>query len=203
MTNFTYRNDLPDNLDLGQIVAIDCETMGLNTIRDRLCVVQLSSGDGDTHIVQLEKNQNKASNLTRILSDSNVLKLFHFGRFDIAILYSTFGLLASPVYCTKIASKIARTYTDRHGLKNLLSELLEVDISKQQQSSDWGAITLTKGQIEYAATDVLYLHRLREKLNEILDRENRTNLATECFKFLPVRAALDVNGWNNTDIFEH
>ena len=203
MTNFTYRKDLPDDLDLGQIVAIDCETMGLNTIRDRLCVVQLSSGDGNTHIVQLEKNQKNAPNLVRILSDSNVLKLFHFGRFDIAILYSTFGLLASPVYCTKIASKIARTYTDRHGLKNLLSELLEVDISKQQQSSDWGAITLTKGQIEYAATDVLYLHRLREKLNEILDRENRTNLATECFKFLPVRAALDVNGWNDTDIFEH
>ena len=203
MANFTYRKDLPDNLDLGKIVAIDCETMGLNTIRDRLCVVQLSSGDGDAHIVQLEKNQKNAPNLVRILSDSNVLKLFHFGRFDIAILYSTFGLLASPVYCTKIASKIARTYTDRHGLKNLLSELLEVDISKQQQSSDWGAITLTKGQIEYAATDVLYLHRLREKLNEILDRENRTDLATECFKFLPVRAALDVNGWNDTDIFEH
>ena len=203
MANFTYRKDLPDHLDLGQIVAIDCETMGLNTIRDRLCVVQLSSGDGNTHIVQLEKNQKNAPNLVRILSDSNVLKLFHFGRFDIAILYSTFGLLASPVYCTKIASKIARTYTDRHGLKNLLLELLEIDISKQQQSSDWGAATLTKAQIEYAATDVLYLHRLREKLNEMLDRENRTNLATECFKFLPVRAALDVNGWNDTDIFEH
>ena len=169
----------------------------------RCMQLKQSTGCGDAHIVQLEKNQKNAPNLVRILSDSNVLKLFHFGRFDIAILYSTFGLLASPVYCTKIASKIARTYTDRHGLKNLLSELLEVDISKQQQSSDWGAITLTKGQIEYAATDVLYLHRLREKLNEILDRENRTDLATECFKFLPVRAALDVNGWNDTDIFEH
>ena len=138
-----------------------------------------------------------------MLQNENILKLFHFGRFDIAILYSTFGLLASPVYCTKIASKIARTYTDRHGLKNLLTELLEIDISKQQQSSDWGAKTLTKAQIEYAATDVLHLHALREKLNEILEREDRTNLASECFKFLPFRAALDIKGWSEVDIFEH
>ena len=203
MTNFTYSKDLPNGLELGNIVAIDCETMGLYPGRDRLCVVQLSSGDGHTHIVQIEKNQKKAKNLTSLLQNENILKLFHFGRFDIAILYSTFGLLASPVYCTKIASKIARTYTDRHGLKNLLTELLEIDISKQQQSSDWGAKTLTKAQIEYAATDVLHLHALREKLNEILEREDRTNLANECFKFLPFRAALDIKGWNEVDIFEH
>ena len=203
MTNFTYIKDLPDDLELGNVVAIDCETMGLNPGRDRLCVVQLSSGDGHTHIVQIEKNQKKAQNLTRLLQNENILKLFHFGRFDIAILYSTFGHLTSPVYCTKIASKIARTYTNRHGLKNLLTELLEIDISKQQQSSDWGAKTLTKAQIEYAATDVLHLHSLREKLNEILEREDRTDLASECFKFLPFRAVLDVKGWNEVDIFEH
>jgi ribonuclease D len=203
VTNFTYIKDLPDDLELGKIVAVDCETMGLTPGRDRLCVVQLSSGDGHTHIVQIEKDQTKAQNLTKLLENKNILKLFHFGRFDIAILYSTFGLLASPVYCTKIASKIARTYTDRHGLKNLLSELLEIDISKQQQSSDWGAKTLSKAQIEYAATDVLHLHALRDKLNEMLDRENRTVLADECFKFLPFRAALDVSGWNHIDIFEH
>ena len=203
MTNFTYSKDLPDDLELGNIVAIDCETMGLNPCRDRLCVVQLSSGDGHTHIVQIEKDQKKAKNLTRLLQNENILKLFHFGRFDIAILYSTFGLLASPVYCTKIASKIARTYTDRHGLKNLLSELLDIDISKQQQSSDWGTETLSQAQIEYAAADVLYLHQLREKLDEMLERENRTNLAKECFKFLPFRAALDIKGWDSIDIFEH
>ena len=203
MTNFTYIKDLPDDLELGNIVAIDCETMGLNPCRDRLCVVQLSSGDGHTHIVQIEKDQKKAKNLTRLLQNENILKLFHFGRFDIAILYSTFGLLASPVYCTKIASKIARTYTDRHGLKNLLTELLDIDISKQQQSSDWGTETLSQAQIEYAAADVLYLHQLREKLDEMLERENRTNLAKECFKFLPFRAALDIKGWDSIDIFEH
>ena len=203
MTNFTYSKDLPDDLELGNIVAIDCETMGLSPCRDRLCVVQLSSGDGHTHIVQIEKDQKKAKNLTRLLQNENILKLFHFGRFDIAILYSTFGLLASPVYCTKIASKIARTYTDRHGLKNLLTELLDIDISKQQQSSDWGTETLSQAQIEYAAADVLYLHQLREKLDEMLERENRTNLAKECFKFLPFRAALDIKGWDSIDIFEH
>jgi ribonuclease D len=203
VTNFSYSKDLPDNLNLGKTVAIDCESMGLNPSRDRLCVVQLSSGDGHTHIVQIEKDQKGARNLTRLLQDTNVLKLFHFGRFDIAILYSTFGVLTSPVYCTKIASKIARTYTDRHGLKNLLTELLEIDISKQQQSSDWGTKTLTKAQIEYAATDVLHLHALQEKLNQMLERESRANLANECFKFLPFRAALDIKGWNDIDIFEH
>ena len=203
MTNFTYSEDLPEDLDLGLIVAIDCETMGLNPSRDRLCVVQLSSGDGNTHIIQIEKRQAKAPNLVNLLSNDKILKLFHFGRFDIAILFSTFGVITSPVYCTKIASKIARTYTDRHGLKNLLSEILDVDISKQQQSSDWGAKRLSKAQIEYAATDVLYLHALREKLNEMLTRENRSELANECFKFLPSRAVLDIKGWNDIDIFEH
>lgn len=203
MTNFTHSEDLPEDLDLGQIVAIDCETMGLNPSRDRLCVVQLSSGDGNTHIIQIKKGQTKAPNLMNLLSNDKILKLFHFGRFDIAILYSTFGVITSPVYCTKIASKIARTYTDRHGLKNLLSEILDVDISKQQQSSDWGAKHLSKAQIEYAATDVLYLHSLREKLNEMLTRENRSELANECFKFLPSRAVLDIKGWNDIDIFEH
>ena len=203
MTNFTYSEDLPEDLDLGQIVAIDCETMGLSPIRDRLCVVQLSSGDGNTHIIQIEKGQTKAPNLVNLLSNNKILKLFHFGRFDIAILFSTFGVITSPVYCTKIASKIARTYTDRHGLKNLLSEILDVDISKQHQSSDWGAKNLSKAQIEYAATDVLYLHALREKLNEMLTRENRSELANECFKFLPSRAVLDIKGWNDIDIFEH
>ena len=203
MTNYTYSEDLPEDLDLGQIVAIDCETMGLNPSRDRLCVVQLSSGDGNTHIIQIEKGQAKAPNLVNLLSNDRILKLFHFGRFDISILFSTFGVITSPVYCTKIASKIARTYTDRHGLKNLLSEILDVDISKQQQSSDWGAKRLSKAQIEYAATDVLYLHALREKLNEMLTRENRSELANECFKFLPSRAVLDIKGWNDIDIFEH
>ena len=203
MTNFTHSEDLPEDLDLGQVVAIDCETMGLNPSRDRLCVVQLSSGDGNTHIIQIEKRQAKAPNLVNLLSNDKILKLFHFGRFDIAILFSTFGVITSPVYCTKIASKIARTYTDRHGLKNLLSEILDVDISKQHQSSDWGAKHLSKAQIEYAATDVLYLHALREKLNEMLTRENRLELADECFKFLPSRAVLDIKGWNDIDIFEH
>ena len=203
MTNFTHSEDLPEDLDLGQVVAIDCETMGLNPSRDRLCVVQLSSGDGNTHIIQIEKGQTKAPNLVNLLSNDKILKLFHFGRFDIAILFSTFGVITSPVYCTKIASKIARTYTDRHGLKNLLSEILDVDISKQHQSSDWGAKHLSKAQIEYAATDVLYLHALREKLNEMLTRENRSELANECFKFLPSRAVLDIKGWNDIDIFEH
>ena len=203
MTNFTHSEDLPEDLDLGQIVAIDCETMGLNPNRDRLCVVQLSSGDGNTHIIQIEKGQTKAPNLVNFLSNGKILKLFHFGRFDIAILFSTFGVITSPVYCTKIASKIARTYTDRHGLKNLLSEILEIDISKHQQSSDWGAKNLSKAQIEYAATDVLYLHALREKLDEMLTRENRSELANECFKFLPYRAVLDIKGWKDVHIFEH
>ncbi|MEC9105283.1 MAG: ribonuclease D [Pseudomonadota bacterium] len=203
MTNHLYRNDLPDGLSLGSVVAIDCETMGLNPHRDRLCVVQMSGGDGHTHIVQIEKGQTEAPNLCAMLTDPSVLKLFHYGRFDIAALFNTFGALTAPVYCTKIASRLVRTYTDRHGLKNLTQELIGVDLSKQQQSSDWGAETLTDAQLEYAASDVLYLHRLRDELNKRLDRENRTEIAQACFDFLPMRAQLDLMGWPDTDIFAH
>ena len=203
MANFLYQNDLPDDLDLGPIVAIDCETMGLNPHRDRLCVIQMSSGDGNAHLVQVAKGQTEAPNLCRMLEDPNVLKLFHFGRFDIAAMYNAFGAVTAPVYCTKIASKLIRTYTDRHGLKNLLQELLSVDISKQQQMSDWGAETLTDAQLDYAASDVLYLHRLREELNKRLEREGRTEVAQACFDFLPMRARLDLAGWPETDIFAH
>ncbi|MDF0601189.1 ribonuclease D [Psychromarinibacter sp. C21-152] len=203
MTNHLYRNDLPDGLDLGPVVAIDCETMGLNPHRDRLCVVQMSGGDGDAHLVQVEQGQTEAPNLCRMLADPNVLKLFHFGRFDIAAMYNAFGTLAAPVYCTKIASKLIRTYTDRHGLKNLLQELLEIDISKQQQMSDWGAAELTEAQLAYAASDVLYLHRLRDKLDALLEREGRADLARACFDFLPTRARLDLAGWPEIDIFAH
>ncbi|WP_111733007.1 ribonuclease D [Roseovarius amoyensis] len=203
MTNHLYQNDLPDGLDLGPVVAIDCETMGLNPHRDRLCVVQLSGGDGNAHIVQIARGQTQAPNLAALLENPNVLKLFHFGRFDIAAMYNAFGALAAPVYCTKIASKMVRTYTDRHGLKFLLQELLGVDISKQQQSSDWGAPDLSIAQLDYAASDVLYLHRLREVLNERLAREGRTELAQACFDFLPTRARLDLEGWPEIDIFAH
>ena len=203
MTNHVYKGDLPDDLDLGPIVAIDCETMGLNPKRDRLCVVQLSSGDGNAHLVQVAKGQTSAPNLCRILEDPNVLKLFHFGRFDIAAMFEAFGALTAPVYCTKIASRLIRTYTDRHGLKNLLQELLLVDISKQQQSSDWGAKNLSKAQVEYAASDVLYLHQLRNALNKMLIREDRMEIAQSCFDFLPTRAQLDLAGWPDTDIFAH
>ena len=203
MTHKVYKNDLPDDLDLGTVVAIDCETMGLNPHRDRLCVVQLSGGDGQAHLVQIEKGQTEAPNLCRLLADPSVLKLFHFGRFDIAALYNSFGTLAEPVYCTKIASRLVRTYTDRHGLAKLLQELLSIDISKQQQSSDWGAPELTDAQIEYAASDVLYLHQLRDALNTMLDREGRTDVAQACFDFLPTRARLDLMGWPETDIFAH
>lgn len=203
MTNHLYKNDLPDGLDLGPIVAIDCETMGLHPHRDRLCVVQMSSGDGHAHLVQVAKGQTEAPNLCAMLTDPNVLKLFHFGRFDIAALQNTFGALTAPVYCTKIASRLVRTYTDRHGLKNLLQELLNEDISKQQQSSDWGAGTLTKAQIDYAASDVLHLHKLRDKLDVMLAREGRDELAQACFRFLPTRALLDLEGWPETDIFAH
>ena len=203
MKNQVYKGDLPDNLDLGRVVAIDCETMGLNPKRDRLCVVQLSSGDGNAHLVQISKGQTSAPNLCRMLEDPNVLKLFHFGRFDIAAIFEAFGVLTAPVYCTKIASRLIRTYTDRHGLKNLLQELLAIDISKQQQSSDWGAKRLSKAQIEYAASDVLYLHQLRESLNQMLIREGRMEVALSCFDFLPTRAQLDLAGWPDTDIFAH
>lgn len=203
MANHLYQNDLPDGLDLGPVVAIDCETMGLNPHRDRLCVIQMSGGDGNAHIVQVAKGQMQAPNLCRMLTDPKVLKLFHFGRFDIAAMYNAFGALAAPVYCTKIASRLVRTYTDRHGLKNLTAELIGVDISKQQQMSDWGAEELTGAQLDYAASDVLYLHRLREELNKRLAREGRTEIAQACFDFLPHRALLDLEGWPEIDIFAH
>lgn len=203
MTNHLYQGDLPDDLDLGQYVAIDCETMGLNPHRDRLCLVQLSSGDGHAHLVQVAKGQTTAPNLTKLLRDPSVLKLFHYGRFDIAAMYNAFGALAAPVYCTKIASRLVRTYTDRHGLKALTQELIGVDISKQQQSSDWGAPDLTQAQMNYAASDVLYLHQLREVLNQRLEREGRAEVAQACYDFLPTRAMLDLQGWPDTDIFAH
>ena len=203
MTNILHKGDLPDDLDLGPLVAIDCETMGLNFNRDRLCLVQLSSGNGVAHMVQIEVEQNSAPNLCKLLSNEEILKIFHFGRFDIAALLNAFGVLTRPVYCTKIASKLVRTYTDRHGLKNLLQELLDTDISKQQQSSYWGADTLTDAQLEYAASDVLYLHKLKDKLDLRLQREGRLDLAQSCFDFLPTRAKLDLSGWPETDIFAH
>ena len=203
MTNHLYKTDLPDGLDLGPVVAIDCETMGLNPHRDRLCVVQLSGGDGHAHMVQIEIGQTAAPNLSAVLENPDVLKLFHFGRFDIAALKNAFGVVTAPVYCTKIASRLVRTYTDRHGLAKLLQELLNVDISKQQQSSDWGAEDLTKAQLEYAASDVLYLHKLRSALDAMLAREGRQEMAQACFDFLPMRAQLDLAGWPDKDIFAH
>ncbi|MHA7850351.1 ribonuclease D [Roseovarius sp.] len=203
MANYLYKNDLPDGLDLGPVVAIDCETMGLNPHRDRLCVVQMSGGDGNAHLVQIDKGQTAAPNLAALLENPDILKLFHFGRFDIAAMFNAFGALAAPVYCTKIASKLVRTYTDRHGLKNLMQELLDKDISKQQQSSDWGAPKLTEAQLDYAASDVLYLHQLRDELNRMLAREGRVEMAQACFDFLPTRAKLDLAGWPEIDIFAH
>ena len=199
-----HRNDLPDGLDLGPVVAIDTETMGLNPARDRLCLVQLSAGDGDAHLVQIDRGQAEAPNLCAMLADPGVTKLFHFGRFDIAVLKATFGVTCAPVWCTKIASKMVRTYTDRHGLRYLVQDLAGVDISKQQQTSDWGAADLTEAQMDYAATDVLYLHRLKAELETRLAREGRTALAEACFGFLPVRAELDLLGWDDeADIFRH
>ena len=203
MTIHLHKHDLPEGLDLGPSVAIDTETMGLVPGRDRLCLVQLSSGDGTAHLVQIAKGQTEAPRLMAMLADPNVLKLFHFGRFDIAALQSAFGVVTRPVWCTKIASRLIRTYTDRHGLKYLLQELLEVDISKQQQSSDWGAEDLTEAQMAYAASDVLYLHRLKEALETRLHREGRAEIAQACYDFLPTRAALDLAGWPDTDIFAH
>jgi len=203
MTNTLYKGDLPDDLDLGPVVAIDCETMGLRPHRDRLCVIQMSGGDGHAHLVQVAKGQTEAPNLVRMLENPDVLKLFHFGRFDIAAMLNAFGALTAPVYCTKIASKLIRTYTDRHGLKYLLQELLGVDISKQQQSSDWGAETLSDAQLDYAASDVLHLHQLRDELNARLLREGRMEMAQACFDFLPMRARLDLAGWPDEDIFAH
>jgi ribonuclease D len=198
-----HQGDLPDGLDLGPVVAIDTETMGLNPWRDRLCVVQLSSGDGTAHLVQIGKDQREAPRLCALLADPDTLKLFHYGRFDIAVMAHRFGVFARPVWCTKIAAKLTRTFTDRHGLKALCSEMLSVDISKNQQTSDWGAEVLSPAQASYAASDVLHLHALRAALSDMLQREGRMELAEACFRFLPDRAALDLAGWPDIDIFAH
>jgi ribonuclease D len=198
-----HKGDLPDGLDLGRAVAVDTETLGLNPARDRLCLVQLSSGDGGAHLVQFARDEYQAPNLKRLLTDQSVLKLFHFARFDLATLRRYVGVMASPVYCTRTASKLARTYTDKHGLKDLVKELLDIDLSKQQQSSDWGAANLTEQQLAYAANDVAFLHRLKEGLDAMLIREGRMELAQACFGFLPARAELDLAGWGDIDIFAH
>jgi len=198
-----HKNDLPDGLNLGPIVAIDSETLGLNPIRDRLCLVQLSAGDGICHAVQFERGAYAAPNLKRLLADPKALKLFHFARFDMAMFAHWLGVMTRPVYCTKIASKLVRTYTDKHGLKDLVKELLGVDLSKDQQCTDWGAEELSERQLAYAANDVAYLHRLKEALDSMLAREGRASLATACFEFLPARVELDLAGWAETDIFQH
>jgi ribonuclease D len=203
MTVTLHTGDLPDGLEFGDTVAIDSETMGLDPHRDRLCLLQLSSGDGNAHLVQFAKGGYDAPNLKALLGNAEVTKLFHFGRFDIAVLQHYLGVTCAPVYCTKIASKLVRTYTDRHGLKDLCKELLGVDLSKQQQSSDWGAADLSQQQLDYAASDVLYLHRLRDELDQRLRREGRLEIAQACFAFLPVRAQLDLSGWDEEDIFAH
>jgi ribonuclease D len=199
-----HKGDLP-NLDNYQnnCVAIDTEALGLNNHRDRLCVVQLSPGDGSADVIQIAKGQSEAPNLVRLLSDQSVTKIFHFARFDVAILYKYLGVVTHPVYCTKIASKLTRTYTDRHGLKDLVREFLNIDVSKQQQSSDWAAEELSAAQLEYAASDVLYLHQLKQILDQRLKREERSEIADACFEFLPWRAKLDLAGWPDTDIFAH
>jgi ribonuclease D len=203
MTIRLHRGDLPDLSAYGEVIAIDTETLGLNPHRDRLCVVQLSPGDGSADVVQFPPGDTEAPNLVRLLSDPKRLKLFHFARFDLAILYTTFGVMAEPVYCTKIASKLARTYTDKHGLKDIVRELLGLDLSKQQQSSDWGAETLSDAQVAYAAADVLHLHALKERLDEMLAREERASLAEGCFRFLPTRVRLDLAGWIEDDPLAH
>ncbi|MBI1182301.1 MAG: ribonuclease D [Alphaproteobacteria bacterium] len=203
MTITLHRGDLPPGLSFGNAVAIDTETMGLKPARDRLCLVQLSAGDGTAHLVQIARGGGEAPNLSALLADPAVLKLFHFGRFDMAVLYQALGVMPAPVYCTKIASRLVRTYTDRHGLKELCRELLNIDLSKQQQSSDWGAGELTEAQLAYAASDVLHLHALAARLDEMLAREGRTELARACFGFLPTRARLDLAGWSEEDIFSH
>ncbi|MGO3929184.1 ribonuclease D [Rhodopseudomonas pseudopalustris] len=203
MTVRLHRGDLPDLSRYTDSVAIDTETMGLNPHRDRLCVVQLSNGDGTADVVQIPLGHTEAPNLMKLLADPSVTKIFHFARFDLTALNKTFGVMPQPVYCTKIASRLTRTYTDRHGLKDLVREVLGIDLSKQQQSSDWGAQNLTDAQLAYAASDVLHLHALRERLDAMLAREGRTALARACFEFLPVRAMLDLSGWENEDIFAH
>jgi ribonuclease D len=203
MTVRLHRGDLPDLSQYTSSVAIDTETMGLNPHRDRLCVVQLSNGDGSADVVQIPKDHSEAPNLKALLGNPDITKIFHFARFDIAVLYHTLGVMPQPLYCTKIASRLTRTYTDRHGLKDLVRELLSIDLSKQQQSSDWGSQQLSEAQLAYAASDVLHLHALRERLDVMLAREGRLELARACFEFLPTRAKLDLQGWELEDIFAH
>jgi ribonuclease D len=203
MTVRYHREDLPADYDAGASIAVDTETLGLNPLRDRLCVVQISKGDGHADVVQIRKGQALPVNLVRVMGDAGVLKIFHFARFDLAVLFHALEVMPGPVYCTKIASKLTRTYTDRHGLKDLARELIGVDLSKQQQSSDWAAEELTQAQLEYAASDVLYLHALKARLDAMLEREDRTAMAQACFDFLPTRAKLDLAGWPETDIFAH
>jgi ribonuclease D len=200
---YLHKGDLPASVKFNGDLAVDTEAMGLNNLRDRLCLVQISDGKGDEHLVQIALGQKKAPNLTKLLADPKRVKIFHFARFDLAIMYHYLGVMAAPVYCTKIASRLTRTYTDRHGFKDICRELLGQEVSKQQQSSDWGADTLTPEQQEYAASDVRHLHRLRDKLDMMLAREDRTELAKECFNFLPTRARLDLEGWPEQDIFAH
>src|SRR3978361_2140521 len=203
MTIRLHRGDLPDLTCYTDSVAIDTETMGLHPHRDRLCVVQLSNGDGSADVVQIPPGHTDAPNLKALLANPKVMKIFHFARFDLAALYNAFGVMPQPAYCTKIASRLTRTYTDRHGLKDLVREVLNIDLSKQQQSSDWGSQSLSDAQVAYAASDVLHLHGLRERLDTMLARENRTELARACFEFLPNRARLDLQGWDTEDIFAH
>ena len=203
MTITLHKGDLPNTVNFSGSVAIDTETMGLNPNRDRLCLVQLSSGDGNAHLVQIAKGQNKAPNLKKIFEDQKLIKIFHYARFDVAVLKKYLSVDVAPSYCTKIASKLVRTYTDRHGLKDLTRELLDVDISKQQQSSNWGAENLSSAQLEYAASDVYYLHKMMDKLNQMLETSERTKIAQECFDFIPTRCNLDLKGWENVDIFAH
>ncbi|MDD9876424.1 MAG: ribonuclease D [Magnetovibrio sp.] len=198
-----HKGDLPEGIDFGGSVAVDTETQGLDLQRDRLCVVQLSAGDGVCHLVQMAAGDNPAPNLKALLTDPGVTKIFHFARFDVAILKRNLGVTVSPVFCTKIASKLVRTYTDRHGLKDVTRELLGIELSKEQQSSDWAADELTPDQLKYAAADVLNLHKIRDRLHAMLVRENRLELAEACFGFLPARADLDLDGWSETDIFAH
>ncbi len=203
MTIRFHKGDLPDLSRYSGSVAIDTETLGLNPHRDRLCLVQLSPGDGSADIVQIERGQTAAPNLGALLTDNEIVKIFHYARFDIAMLFKAFGVMTGPLFCTKIASKLTRTYTDRHGLKDLVKELLDIDISKQAQSSDWAAEQLTDAQLAYAASDVIHLHALKQKLEERLARERRSELAAACFMFIPARALLDLAGWGEEDIFAH
>ena len=203
MANFLYKNDLPSNLDFGDSIAIDTETMGLNVIRDRLCLIQISSGDGNAHLVQFEAGKFEAPNLKKLLTNDKILKIFHFARFDIATLNHNLKIDVKNIYCTKIASKLIRTYTDAHGLKSLCDELLGIDLSKKQQSSDWGNSEISEKQIDYAASDVLHLHKLKTKLDEMLKRENREDIFKACLEFLPTRCKLDLQGFPSLDIFSH